>query len=112
MQPVPHDPNHASPAANPARRRPWLRRLYLTLRTEHTTPVKVAAAVALGVFVGVSPLWGLHFALCVLLATVLAFLAVGAATTAVANRSQVDSLLDVVGPMRRAANDLLNAFID
>jgi uncharacterized protein (DUF2062 family)/2-polyprenyl-3-methyl-5-hydroxy-6-metoxy-1,4-benzoquinol methylase len=69
MQPVPHDPNHAAPAANPARRRTWLRRLYLTLRTEHTTPVKVATAVALGVFVGVSPLWGLHFALCVLLAT-------------------------------------------
>jgi len=69
MRPAPHDPIGSPPAANPARRRPWLRRLYLTLRTEHTTPVKVAVAVALGVFVGVSPLWGLHFALCVLLAT-------------------------------------------
>src|SRR6185436_17889477 len=69
MRPVPHDPLTDSAAANPARRRPWLRRLYLTLRTEHTTPVKVAVAVGLGVFVGVSPLWGLHFALCVLLAT-------------------------------------------
>ena len=55
--------------AIPARRRPWFRRLYITLRTEHTSPLKVALAVALGVFVGVSPLWGLHFALCVLLAT-------------------------------------------
>jgi len=69
MRPAPHDPIGSPPAAKPARRRPWLRRLYLTLRTEHTTPVKVAVAVALGVFVGVSPLWGLHFALCVLLAT-------------------------------------------
>jgi uncharacterized protein (DUF2062 family)/2-polyprenyl-3-methyl-5-hydroxy-6-metoxy-1,4-benzoquinol methylase len=69
MRPAPHDPLLDSAAANPARRRPWLRRLYLTLRTEHTTPEKVAAAVALGVFVGVSPLWGLHFAICVLLAT-------------------------------------------
>jgi uncharacterized protein (DUF2062 family) len=46
-----------------------MRRLYLTLRTEHTTPIKVALAVGLGVFVGVSPVWGLHLALCMLLAT-------------------------------------------
>jgi signal transduction histidine kinase len=51
-------------------------------------------------------------ALALLVATVLTFLAVGAATTAVANRGQVDELLDDVGPMRRAANDLLNALVD
>ena len=50
--------------------RNWLRRLYMTLRTEHRTPGKVAFAVAVGVFVGCSPAWGLHLALCVLLATV------------------------------------------
>ena len=52
------------------RGRSWLRRLYVTLRTEHTTPAKVGAGVALGVFVGCSPLWGLHLPLCVLLATI------------------------------------------
>jgi uncharacterized protein (DUF2062 family)/ubiquinone/menaquinone biosynthesis C-methylase UbiE len=40
----------------------------MNLRTEHTTPGKVAAGVAVGVFVGCSPFWGLHFALAVLLA--------------------------------------------
>jgi uncharacterized protein (DUF2062 family)/2-polyprenyl-3-methyl-5-hydroxy-6-metoxy-1,4-benzoquinol methylase len=69
IRPAHRDPRLDPAAAVPARRRPWLRRLYITLRTEHTTPVKVALAVGLGVFVGVSPLWGLHFALCVLLAT-------------------------------------------
>ena len=47
----------------------WLRRLYMTLRTEHTTPGKVATAVAVGVFVGCSPFWGLHLAIALLLAT-------------------------------------------
>jgi uncharacterized protein (DUF2062 family) len=42
----------------------------MTLRTEHRTPGKVAFGVGVGVFVGCSPLWGLHFALSVLLATV------------------------------------------
>jgi len=51
-------------------RRSWLRRLYMTLRTEHRTPGKVAFGVGVGVFVGCSPLWGLHFPLCVLLATI------------------------------------------
>jgi SAM-dependent methyltransferase len=46
-----------------------LRGLYLTLRTEHTTPGKVALGVGIGVFVGLSPFWGLHLAICVLLAT-------------------------------------------
>ncbi len=48
-----------------------MRRLYMTLRTEHTTPGKVAAAVAVGVFVGCTPFWGLHLAIALLLATVL-----------------------------------------
>jgi signal transduction histidine kinase len=51
-------------------------------------------------------------ALGLLVATVLTFLAVGAATTAVANRGQVDALLNDVGPMRRAATDLLAALVD
>jgi uncharacterized protein (DUF2062 family)/2-polyprenyl-3-methyl-5-hydroxy-6-metoxy-1,4-benzoquinol methylase len=42
----------------------------MTLRTEHRTPGKIAFGVGLGVFVGCSPLWGLHFASSVLLATV------------------------------------------
>ncbi len=50
-------------------RRSWLRRLYMTLRTEHRTPGKVGFGVGLGVFVGCSPLWGFHFPVSVLLAT-------------------------------------------
>ena len=69
MRPARRDSRIVPDGAIPARRRPWFRRLYITLRTEHTSPLKVALAVGLGVFVGVSPLWGLHFALCVLLAT-------------------------------------------
>ena len=38
------------------------------LRTEGMSPGKQAAAVALGVFIGVSPLYGLHLALCLLFA--------------------------------------------
>lgn len=62
--PSPPPPPHALP------RRSWLRRLYMTLRTEHRTPGKVAFAVGIGAFVGCSPLWGLHFAFSVLVATV------------------------------------------
>ena len=61
-----------------------------------------------------NPQWTLRrrvTALCLLLATVLTFLAVGAVTTAIANRGQVDNLLGVVGPMRRASNDLLAALV-
>ena len=58
-------------ATGPVRRSTaWLRRLYLTLRTEHTTPVKLGIAVGLGVFIGCSPFWGLHFAMCLLAGTV------------------------------------------
>jgi len=56
------------PGPGIGRRAGWLRRLYLTLRTEHTTPGKIALAVGLGIFVGCSPFWGLHLALCMLLA--------------------------------------------
>jgi uncharacterized protein (DUF2062 family)/predicted RNA methylase len=65
-------PEGGSRAAPPSggSRRSWLRRLYMTLRTEHRTPAKVAFGVGIGVFVGCSPLWGLHFALSVLLATI------------------------------------------
>src|SRR5207247_666231 len=51
-------------------RRSWLRRLYMTLRTEHRTPGKVGIGVGVGIFVGCSPFWGVHFPLSVLLATV------------------------------------------
>lgn len=67
--PEPHASGHdrpASPREPPLGR---LRQLYLTLRTEHTTPRKVGLGVGLGLFVGCSPFWGLHFPLCVLLAT-------------------------------------------
>ncbi len=50
-------------------RRTWLRRLYMTLRTEHRTPAKVGLGVGIGVFVGCSPLWGVHLPMAVLLAT-------------------------------------------
>jgi len=65
------DPGSASPElpVGVGSRRSWLRRLYMTLRTEHRTPGKMGFGVGVGVFVGCSPLWGLHFPLCVLLAT-------------------------------------------
>jgi hypothetical protein len=50
-------------------RRNRLRRLYMTLRTEHRTPGKVGVGVGVGVFVGCSPFWGVHFPIAVLLAT-------------------------------------------
>jgi uncharacterized protein (DUF2062 family)/2-polyprenyl-3-methyl-5-hydroxy-6-metoxy-1,4-benzoquinol methylase len=70
---LPEDPRPGKPDPEvPVRRKAsWLRRLYMTLRTEHTTPGKVAAGVAVGVFVGCSPFWGLHLAIALLLATVL-----------------------------------------
>jgi signal transduction histidine kinase len=61
------------------------------------------------------PQWTLRqrvTALCLLMAAVLAFLAAGATTTALANRGQVDTLLDSVVPMRASANNLLAALVD
>jgi signal transduction histidine kinase len=51
-------------------------------------------------------------ALCLLAATVLLFLAAGATTTAVANRGQLDRLLDQIAPMRTASNELLASLVD
>jgi uncharacterized protein (DUF2062 family)/2-polyprenyl-3-methyl-5-hydroxy-6-metoxy-1,4-benzoquinol methylase len=46
-----------------------MRRLYMTLRTEHRAPGKVGLGVGLGVFVGCSPFWGVHLPIAVLLGT-------------------------------------------
>jgi signal transduction histidine kinase len=51
-------------------------------------------------------------AMCLLVAAVLTFLAAGATTTALANRGQVDTLLDSIGPMRTSSTDLLAALVD
>jgi signal transduction histidine kinase len=51
-------------------------------------------------------------ALCLVVAAVLTFLAAGATTTALANRGQLDTLLDNVGPLRTSANNLLAALVD
>jgi uncharacterized protein (DUF2062 family) len=59
----------ADASVGPGPRGSWLRRLYMTLRTEHRTPGKVGFAVGVGVFVGCSPFWGVHFPIAVLLAT-------------------------------------------
>ncbi len=68
--PVP--PRATGPDSRPSggRRFGWFRRLYMTLRTEHRTPGKVAAGVAVGVLIGCSPFWGLHLAIGLVLATV------------------------------------------
>jgi signal transduction histidine kinase len=61
------------------------------------------------------PQWTLRrriTALCLLLATVLTFLAAGAAATAIANRGQLDNLLDNIGPMRNASNNLLASLVN
>jgi uncharacterized protein (DUF2062 family)/2-polyprenyl-3-methyl-5-hydroxy-6-metoxy-1,4-benzoquinol methylase len=66
--PQPEESGGLEPSRPPRAGR--IRRLYLTLRTEHTTPRKVAAAVAVGVLVGCSPFWGLHLATALVLATI------------------------------------------
>ncbi len=63
----------AAEAAIPRRRRRHrfrdaIRDLHFLLRTEHDSPRRQAAAIALGVIVGCLPLWGLHLALCAILA--------------------------------------------
>lgn len=78
------------PAEEPSLGR--LRQAYLTLRTEHTTPRKVGLGVGLGLFVGCSPFWGLHFPLCVLLATVFR-----------ANRMLVYAACNLVNPLTAPA---------
>lgn len=66
----PHEPGSPLPVG-PRRGASWRRRLYLTLRTEHTTPAKLGLAVGIGSFLGFSPFWGLHLVLCVLAASAL-----------------------------------------
>jgi uncharacterized protein (DUF2062 family) len=49
----------------------YIRDLLYKLRTEGTSPRKQASAVALGVFIGCTPLYGFHLALCVLFSRLL-----------------------------------------
>jgi uncharacterized protein (DUF2062 family) len=49
-------------------RRKQLRELLYRIRTEGLSPGEQAGAVALGVFIGCSPFYGLHLALCILFA--------------------------------------------
>lgn len=46
----------------------WLKELHRTLRTEGDTPGRQAAAVAIGTFVGCTPIYGTHLVLCLGLA--------------------------------------------
>src|SRR6478735_2060274 len=48
-----------------ALRRNWAR-IWRRLRGERQSPARVALAVALGLFIGALPVYGLHFVLCVL----------------------------------------------
>jgi signal transduction histidine kinase len=62
----------------------------------------------------VNPQWTLRrrvVALCLLGATVLTFLAVGAGATAIASRDQLDRLLEHIGPMQRASTNLRVALV-
>lgn len=43
----------------------WLRDLWRHLRSEHTSSGRLTAAVALGLFIGTLPLYGLHLPICV-----------------------------------------------
>lgn len=59
-----------------------IRALYLRLRREHDSPARLAAAVALGLFVGIVPFYGVQTPICVGLASILRLnrlVAVGAA---------------------------------
>jgi signal transduction histidine kinase len=51
-------------------------------------------------------------ALCLLAAVMLTFLAAGAASAALANRGQLDRLLDQIGPMRTASTTLLTDLVN
>lgn len=53
------------------RLRGTMHKMAVKIATERTTPARVGAAVAVGVFVGVSPFYGLHLAMCLVLATLL-----------------------------------------
>ena len=63
----------------------WVRDLWRHLRTEHTTSGRLVAAVAVGLFVGTLPLYGLHLPICVglsVLLPVLMFSLMASAATA------------------------------
>ncbi|HEV8119455.1 MAG TPA: DUF2062 domain-containing protein [Candidatus Polarisedimenticolia bacterium] len=51
------------------RLRQWFHELHFTLRTEGDSPGRLAAAIAIGTFVGCTPLYGTHLAICVALAS-------------------------------------------
>lgn len=94
---APRNDDRGDSAAVPAKPRAgWLRRLYLTLRTEHTSPGKLALGVATGIAVGFSPFWGVHL-----------LLAVAAATLFRLNRVLVYAAANVVNPLTFAPVALL-----
>ncbi|HKV09626.1 MAG TPA: DUF2062 domain-containing protein [Thermoanaerobaculia bacterium] len=53
------------------KKRKYFRELLYRLRTEGGSPNRLAGAVALGVFIGCTPFYGLHLALCILFAKLL-----------------------------------------
>jgi signal transduction histidine kinase len=62
-----------------------------------------------------SPQWTLKqrvVMLCVVVITGISLLAAGATMTAVANRGQLDNLLNSIGPMRTASSNLFQALLD
>jgi signal transduction histidine kinase len=66
-------------------------------------------------FPAVNPPWSLRrrvAALCLLAALLLAFLAAGGAITAAANQGRLTTLIDDIGPMRTAADDLMLALVN
>jgi len=70
---TPATPSSSSVRRAARRRRLWrsLSELHVRLRTEGDTPRRRAVAVALGVLIGCTPFWGLHLALCTVLARLL-----------------------------------------
>jgi uncharacterized protein (DUF2062 family) len=61
----------AAPPPRGAKRQRKLRELLYQLRVEGGTPERQAAAVALGLFIGCTPFYGLHLPLCILFARLL-----------------------------------------
>lgn len=53
------------------KRKKYIRELLYRLRTEGGSPNRLAGAVALGVFIGCTPFYGLHLALCIVFAKIL-----------------------------------------
>jgi uncharacterized protein (DUF2062 family)/2-polyprenyl-3-methyl-5-hydroxy-6-metoxy-1,4-benzoquinol methylase len=72
---LPSDPRSPTGPASPRwtrqRLHGHLRELHRTLRTEGDTPPRQAAAVALGAFIGCTPIYGTHLLLCLPLARLL-----------------------------------------